>query len=146
MDYSSWIPKGEAAEQLGLSERTLERLIQKRKLKLAYRRIPGRRPIAVLRPEDVEQLRAETIAPLSDAEVQALPAAGESRALSLPLRRLDNLLAAQPRPVRRFLTIPEAADYVGLPQGYLLRMVRSGKLPGLKAGGWRVRKEDLDKL
>ena len=50
-------------------------------------------------------------------------------------------------PERLFLTIPEAADYSGLPQAHLRRLMADGKLTGLKTGsGWRIRRADLEKL
>jgi excisionase family DNA binding protein len=49
---------------------------------------------------------------------------------------------------RVFLRIPEAAEYIGLPEGYLRRLIREKKLAAITEGvrGWRIRRQDLDKL
>src|SRR5262245_41186600 len=59
--FAGWQPKMEVAESLGISERTLERLIQQKRIRRAYRRVPGRKPLAVLNPEDVAVLKSETL-------------------------------------------------------------------------------------
>src|SRR5713101_8121447 len=61
MDFSQWIPKQDAAEQLGYSYRTLERKIIKLKLRTAQRDVPGRHPITVLHPADFEKLKSQVI-------------------------------------------------------------------------------------
>jgi excisionase family DNA binding protein len=77
-NFGGWLPKMEVAETLGISERTLERLIQQKRIRRAYRRVPGRKPVAVLHPEDVKALQRETVtaAPASsveDAESAVMP-------------------------------------------------------------------------
>jgi len=52
-------------------------------------------------------------------------------------------------PVERriFLTIAEAAEYTGLPAGFLRKLRASGQLNALKTGGGlRFRRADLDEL
>jgi excisionase family DNA binding protein len=51
-----------------------------------------------------------------------------------------------PLPEKLFLTISEASEVSGLPQAYLLRQIRDGKLPTIKTGGHRIRRTDLEKL
>jgi excisionase family DNA binding protein len=51
-------------------------------------------------------------------------------------------------PVERriFLTIPEAAQFSGLPVAFLRRLVASGKLKALKTGsGWRISRAEMEK-
>jgi excisionase family DNA binding protein len=48
---------------------------------------------------------------------------------------------------RIFLTITEAAEFSGLPDVFLRRLVTSGKLKALKTGaGWRIARIELEKL
>jgi|SRR5581483_6604784 len=48
---------------------------------------------------------------------------------------------------RLFLTIPESADYSGLPQSHLRRLMADGTLKAMRTGGgWRIRRADLEKL
>jgi hypothetical protein len=131
MDFATWIPKQDAAEQLGYSYRTLERKIVKLKLRTAQRDVPGRRSIVIIHPTDFEKLKAQTIpatpAPIEEedskelAPYQGLPPAVRQFAASL--------LGTLPYPPRKlFLTLREAADYSGLPQTDLERLIDSGEL------------------
>ena len=45
-----------------------------------------------------------------------------------------------------FLTVKEAVRFSGLPESTIRRLLRSGKLPGFKAGAWRIRRADLEEL
>jgi hypothetical protein len=56
-DFTQWVPKQDAAEALGDSDRTLERKILKLKLRTTQRDVPGRRSITVLHPTDFERLK-----------------------------------------------------------------------------------------
>ena len=38
-----------------------------------------------------------------------------------------------------FLRVKEAVRFSGLPESTIRRLLRTGKLPGVKAGGWRIR-------
>lgn len=157
--YADWLTKAEAAQLLGISERTLERLVARGEVQQAARRIPGRKPLVVLHPGDVEKIRQETAQPAFVVPEQetALTPASANRAtlppgpglvemLVLSLQRQEQAAQRQEQAIRRYLTLPEAADYVGLPQSYLRRLIADGQLEAIKAGGWRVRRIDLDKL
>ncbi len=148
-DLSSWPTKGEVVAQIGISERSLERLIQKKQVRRGYRRVPGRRSLAVLHPDDIEKLKQETLLPLPDSPTG-------SKATLLPVARqatVANLLAALavngtqvPLHRKLYLSVKEAAKYSGLPQAYLRRLIGDGTLTALKAGGYRIRRSDLEKL
>ena len=45
-----------------------------------------------------------------------------------------------------FLNLKEAAEYSGLPKAWLMREIKSGKIKAIKAGGWRVRRSELEQL
>jgi hypothetical protein len=59
-DYTGWPTKAEAAELLGMSEKTIERLATRGEIQQAYRRIPNRRPTPVFNPADIETLKGQT--------------------------------------------------------------------------------------
>src|SRR5262249_36577709 len=130
-DFGQCVPKQDAAEQLGYSYRTLERKIIKLKLRTAQRDVPGRHPIVVIHPADFERLKSQVI-PATPA-----PVGGENGneleprpALPPALREFAaSLLGTLPYPPRKlFLTLREAADYSGLPQTELERLIETGEL------------------
>jgi excisionase family DNA binding protein len=154
--YEDWLSKAKASKSTGQSERTIERMVARGEIRQAYRRVPGRRPLAVLNPEDVERLKAQTVQPVM-SEYGATPVVTtEDRQIApvgiTPRQGLAELLTAilerqRPAYFPRYLDIPTAAEYVGLPERYLRRMVGEGKLPALKTGrGWRVRRDHLDAM
>src|SRR5919197_1224448 len=86
-DYSKWVPKAQAAQQLGISERTLERFIAKGQVRRHYLHIPlmGRKPMPVCNPKDLEKLKASSVAPAPPIEEDETETGetGESRELAL---------------------------------------------------------------
>src|SRR5690242_5101472 len=122
-DLSLWIPKADIVRETGISERTLERRIQSKQIRVAYRTLPGRRPLPVLHPEDAEAIRGEM--------VERVTAEGERQSTALvPVRAVDALTTlmatfAKQVPKERplFLTIKEASEYAGLPMAYLRRLI-----------------------
>jgi excisionase family DNA binding protein len=151
-NFADWLPKMEVAEELGISERTLERLIQQRRIRRAYRRMSGRKPLAVLHPGDVAALKAETVPattePPSTIEPHTDLALRPSAQAVLNL--LGNLLTAIPqRPQALFLTLKEASQYSGLPQTDLERLIASGELKVRKVRkgrGIMIKRSDLEGL
>ncbi len=146
-NFAEWITKLDAAEQLGISERTLERTIQKQRLRTAQRRIPGRKPIVVIHPSDFEKLKRETVPATPN------PPSEESTDLTVrPPSRVvqeffQSLLTALPYPLKALsLSIKEASAYTGFSQAFLLRQVKEGKLPAIRDRGYRLLRRDLDAL
>ena len=45
-----------------------------------------------------------------------------------------------------FLTIKEAARFAGLPQATIRRLIHAAAIPAVKAGGWRIKRSDLEQL
>jgi len=141
-DFGRWIPKQDAAEQLGYSYRTLERKIIKLKLRTAQRDVPGRHPITVLHPADFEKLKNQVIpatpAPVGEENGKEL----EPRpALPPALREFAaSLLGTLPYPPRKlFFTLREASDYSGLPQTDLERLIETGELKAREIRKGRAR-------
>jgi hypothetical protein len=150
VDFSQWIPKQDAAEQLGYSYRTLERKIIKLKLRTVQRDVPGRHPITVLHPADFEKLKSQVIpatpVPLEEEDGKEL----EPRPSLPPAVRefAASLLGTLPYPPRKlFLTLREAADYSGLPEAELHRLIDSGELKARKTKSWtRISQRSLEAL
>ncbi len=149
-DLSNWLPKQDMARLLGITERQVERLAKEQKIRRGYQRVPGRRPLPVFHPTDIEELRQETLPPIPDNGKSK-----KSATLPVPLNRSTaNILAALGMvngarvalKDKFYLTMREAAELSGLPKNYLPRLVKEGSLPALRAGGYRIRRSDLEQL
>ncbi len=169
--YSTWLTKAQAAEAIGVSTKFVEQLAKEKKLQAAKRKQPETGAwVSVYHPDDVERLRKERN---PEAEAFTLPAVepaagvasdpdGKPNAVAIRQQSPTDFFKALAAAVgssqnsqnlnvrvaeRLFLTIPEAADYSGLPQAHLRRLMTEGKITALKTGsGWRIRRVDLEKL
>ncbi len=148
----TWLTKAEVVAQTNLGLRTIERLMAKGTLRHAHRRVPGRKPISVIHPEDVAKLKAETLAP---KPVPRIPEVVRPQQSAIPTRALTVRQPVQgplarEAPVRLtekfFLTLPEAVQLSGLPAAYLKRLIAERRLSTIKAGGYRIRRADLAQL
>lgn len=143
----TWLLKKEAAERLGVSERTLERLIADGKITQSHRRVPGRRPLAVVNPADIERLEAETVKPIvvNDSSGSGSKALA-TRANVLPM--LAGLVAAmgQQQPNKLFLNLEEASALSGLSQAFLRRLIRDGKLAAVRDVSLKVSRANLERF
>jgi excisionase family DNA binding protein len=165
VDVNDWPTRQEAALQLKVSERSIERLLKQMRLKKRTRR--GNGPAAVvIDPKSIADCR-QGLADLAEEETTN---PGTSVALArivehslAPIRSggsLSGLEAAflaflQSKtsgslvPVERriFLTLAESAELSGLPASFLRKLIASGKLKALRPGaGWRVPRVELEKL
>lgn len=149
-DLSSWLTSQEAAKHLGVAYRTLLDMVRRGKLhprKLTRAGKPG--AVSMFDPAEVEALVSQRIAEKTDivpaSDPGPLPAvihADVQPAYHLPNGPLAAAIAGR----EQFLTIEDAAVYIGLPYAELDRLVKSGELPARKAGRWYIRRRDLDKL
>lgn len=159
-DFSHWLPQSEAARRLGISERTLERRLEAKAAdapEMQWRPRPGRKPEKVYNPRDIERLTArmaKTIpagspllpAPGAPAHSAMIPADAMARFLDGFTAILVNRLTP-PEPPKQWLSMAEAAKYVGLSEALLRRLVRAGRLPYVRDGNsWKVSKAHLDNL
>ena len=109
-------------------------------IKSAKQRDPkSHQMMVVLLKSDVERFRQERDNP------PLLPAVPRDIA-PRPQKQL-----AAPSALSAWLTLDEAADYIGLPSTFLLQGITAGKLPaldvGVRAGGrWRLKRTDLDAI
>jgi excisionase family DNA binding protein len=141
--FEEWVSKVEARERTGLSERTLERKIQDKEIRREYRPFPGRKPLAVLHPDDVAKLEGKTLKPLTmQSLATTLPAVNPPQpdmtalsALFQPRLKINEKL---------YLTIDEAAEYAGLPRSYIYKQIKQGVIHAVKMAGWRIKRKDLE--
>lgn len=75
-DISHWPTKADVARELGISEKSVERLAKSGKLEQRTRRLPGRRPLVVYNPE--------TVKGVADDSVKATPAVALSPSTPAP--------------------------------------------------------------
>jgi len=114
-DLSTWPTKTQAAEQLGISVRALERRIEQHEIEALPRKRNGKRPETVCNPRDVDRLKpAAHVMPAAPSEMPGAPSekSGPSPALQIMAALTAGL--QQPRQPIRWLTIEEAAAQSGI--------------------------------
>ena len=149
-----WKSQAEAAEILKCSEKTISRMAGQGKIEKALRRVPGRKGMPVFNPRDIERLRSETVDlkpfPVEEAKEEKALARRPSQAAGDVFAQLlaDRLGSPQAVPLERkmFLNLEQASEYTGMPKGWLRRQIKSGELPAILSGGYRIRRADLEKL
>ncbi len=147
-----WKTKAEAAEILECSEKTIGRLAAQKKIQKVLRRMPGRKPLPVFSPDDIEQIRQETM----KSEAVVVEEQGSGKALvrqsgrngaELLARLVAGVSSARVSvPQKIYLNLDEAVEYSGMPRAWLLRKIKSGELKAMKAGGWKIRRSELEEL
>ena len=146
-----WFTKSQAAGLLQVSEKTVERLAHKGVIRRETRKRPGVRPLVVYHPDDLQKIKDSQIPRVeivSQAEAPQQQPALVPRADLLP-SLLQNLFPSPdliPLRHKLFLTLKEAARFAGLPQATIRRLIHSAALPAVKAGGWRIKRSDLEQL
>ena len=163
-DLSLWLPIADAAQVIGCSTRTVERLGRDGKLERRLRRQEGTPPVAVYNPDDVARIAAarhpapppfvlpagsgnghgtDTTRTLPSVQRASLPAAGND-SITQFFALMVQLLSSPPSPPsptlaasvseNPFLTITEAAAYVRLPTVDIRRACERGDLLARKTG------------
>ena len=153
--FADWKTQEEAAEILECSKKTIARMADQKKIQRVLRRVPGRKPMPVFNPDDIEALRVKTVEaePFYVGEQGSVP---EAKALARQTSQSEvNLLArlfadrnrsAVPVEQKVFLNLKESVEYSGLPKAWLLREIKSENIKAIKVGGWRIRRTDLEQL
>src|SRR4051794_3146856 len=137
--YEDWIAKADVVKRTGFTERTLERKVKLGELRREYLNIPGRKPLPVFDPLQVEQLASKTLTPIPVKKKDNL----KSRQLMLtsqrPIPASGNVAVSVSVSLsdKDYLTLREAAILKGLPIGYLRKKVQTREIPAVKLGGWR---------
>jgi excisionase family DNA binding protein len=175
VDLSDWLTKAQAAEAIGVTPKTIERLAQAGKLEQRSRPQARGPNVAVYFPDDVTKLAQER---QPGAKPFVLPADPDSSAGSNG-RHTGGAMIPSPSPVLAtrvgddpvrafaaavyaavmsqtsetaaapptlFLSIDEAAAVSGLSRTCLRRLIRNQKLPAFRDRGWRIRRRDLEQL
>jgi len=156
-----WLTMGDAMETLGISERTLNRMVEKGEVQRQYKQARGRRPMPMFHPGDVETARQE----IFSARQHVMPT-GQSRELALVHRQdpqeamLDGMPALagfaaaileaaqkpQERTMAAYVQLEEAVVISGLPKAFLLEQAQQGKLKAKKFGRWYFQRAALEAL
>lgn len=144
--------KSEAAHELGVAEKTVERMAKRGQIQQAVRKRPGYASVSIFKPEDIERLKSEQ----DTAETPGaflMPAEKPQRQAEAALSIVDLLRSAAQKPAdvslidKLYLTVKEAVLLSGLPLGYLRAKMKDGSLAALKTGaGWRIKRADLMEL
>ena len=167
-DYSGWYTKQQAAEAIGVTTKTVERMAQDGQLQQARRRgTASGQKIAVYHPGDVDRIASARRPGLSPFVLPAgsdVPTNGKHHhapgalAIAPPAsigsgEELLHAFAAALRTMSEtsqtltlFVTLPEAAEYSGLSQACLRRKIASGTLKAERDRGWKIRRKDLEAL
>lgn len=174
-DLSDWLPIADAAGQIGCSTRTVERLARAGKLEQRLRPQAGSPAVAVYNPDDVARMAAERRAappafvlpavqtPGNGNGHQGLRAHTQTGIKNIPggdpIQQLCafvlHALQSPPSPPvaekvaeTRYVTVPEAAAILGLPQADVRRLIHDGDLNHRLTGrgGIRIRRRDLEAL
>jgi excisionase family DNA binding protein len=156
--------KTEAANALGVSVRTLQRMTGRGEIAVAYTR--GKKGDEASYDEaEVERvrdaLRTKTYVSRANTEPSSLPATRrdteEAQLVHSLIERLALLpagaIASPAAPVHTIslgdkltLTLAEASALAGLSRRYLLDAIKAKQLKAAKRGrGWNIKKSDLDK-
>ena len=150
MTLVEWYSEKRTATALGVSTRTVRRMAEDGTLRRAYRPLKGRKPESVYHPEDVEreQQRIRRPAPVEDTQRPGPEPTDALRpGIQEALERFSEImrhapLAAPPL----WMSIETAAEYSGLSQALLRRLVTAGILPAIGDHAIKIRRADLDRL
>jgi excisionase family DNA binding protein len=158
---SAWLSQKEAAEALGVTDRTVRRLCADGKLGSRVQPVLGRKPVVMVDQRDVDRILGERVRPLAVVSTERMPEPWPVRSLSeLPdhgkaLTPLAQIVAdairslAAPASPKPWLTLDEAVEFSGLPRAYLVRAARNGAAfakdvsASDKRAAWRFSREGL---
>jgi excisionase family DNA binding protein len=149
--FEEWPTKTEVRLKTGISERTIERKIQAGELRREFRNVPGRKPLAILDPADVKKLTEKTLTPIPMKKAATRNGANHGGIIPKPDKPdLAAFLAAlSPGHLaldkKFYLTLKEAGELSGLPLSFLRAKVQTKELPAVKIGGWRIKRQDLER-
>jgi excisionase family DNA binding protein len=151
--------KEEARNELGISVRSLQRLVQSEKISVTYRRGASGKQEAIFNPEEIENYKrgrdAEIIKPSvvttgDTALARSDVTTGDTALARNVMETIFNLGLQKPVVAiadKPLLKLDEAAALTGLSRKILRQAIEDGKLKARVIGrGFRVKREDLDKF
>ena len=144
----AWLDKESAARELGVSTKTLEKLVKDGKLRMRKHARAGRPPIALINAQDVAAEReARMSAPTLHPSMATTALARKPMAFSdgiLELMQARSLVPAE------YMTVREAVERTPFNEPFLRQQIREGRLPVLAGAGKNgadvIRRADLNKL
>jgi excisionase family DNA binding protein len=149
--------KQEAANELGISVRSLQRIVQSEKISVIYKRGASGKQEAIFKPEEIEiykrgrdaEIIKPTVATSNDTALARSDATTGDTALArnvietffnLGLQKPAVAIADKP-----LLKLDEAAALTGLSRHVLRQAIEDGKLSGRIIGrAYRIKRADLD--
>jgi excisionase family DNA binding protein len=151
--------KEEAATELGISVRSLQRIVQSEKISVRYKRGESGKQEAIFNREEIQNYKqqrdAETVKPAtatSDGTALARTDAttGDTVLARNVIETIFNLGLQKPAVAiadKPLLKLDEAAALTGLSRQLLRQAIEDGKLKGRIIGrAYRVKREDLDEF
>ena len=145
---ASWPTVSQAADQIGVSTRTVQNLMAQGLLRRAKRPAPGSPAIVVVHPGDVNAEASKRRTAMIPPAVEIARRAEASHPPGLTTQLLEALVEARRVPETRMplnLTLAQAAEYSGLPRRLLMRAIRDRRLPAHAwNGAFFVNREDLE--
>jgi hypothetical protein len=155
VNIKDWPTKEPAAKRLGITTRTLARMVASGKIDQRMRRQDIGNPVAVYNPDDLEKIAAARAAAIAIPEVTAepetpLPAIARDPAVGMEAfsGALAQALVAPKLSEKRWLTLPEASAYSGLGKSRLRELMRDGGLRTERGprGSVVLNRTDLERL
>lgn len=154
--FDQWPTMPEVTARTGMSQRTIYRHVEEGRLRKAERPIPGRRPLPVFHPEDVENLMAmiPQVLPVSSQELSLPHSAAVAKPVTVtakPLAHSDGMisipLSLNELRHKVYLETDEAVRYSGLNEDYLATLAKAGKIVRITSmRPYRYRRVDLEAL
>lgn len=161
-----WLTKQQAAQFLGVAEKTVDRMANSGEIQKATRKQPGRPPMVVFHPDDVGRARAArqqvpppfvmpngagtAVQPMSRTVVQPASDFDVHRTVDVSpghvgqaVGRMSTLPPSE-LAHKLWLTEDEAVRYTGLGRGYLERKAKAERIG--PRGALVYRRKDLDAL
>jgi excisionase family DNA binding protein len=154
----------EAAKELGISSRSLQRAVSNKKLNVSYQRGKSGKMEASYDPDDIARYKAELAEVIKPAEsngqdkalvpttrdIELAQVVGQELAQAIGQLLRDAVeardKAAQLVPVEHKLIVSlvEAAALSGVSKADLLDAIHSNALKARKRRGWRIKRAELD--
>jgi excisionase family DNA binding protein len=151
--------KEEARNELGISVRSLQRLVQSKKISVTYRRGVSGKQEAIFNPEEIENYKrgrdAEIIKPsvvtTGDTSLARSDATtGDTSLARNVIETIFNLGLQKPAVAiadKPLLKLDEAAALTGLSRQILRQAIKDGELKSrILSRAFRIKREDLDKF